>query len=65
MNAVKPYWKAILAFVSLLATNVSADLMNGGPPWPQNAGEWARWLVTQIVGTYAVYRVPKYPVSHQ
>jgi hypothetical protein len=50
--------KAILAFAGLLATNVAANLMNGGMPWPQNGGEWARFLVSTLGTTLIVWAAP-------
>ncbi|QEA10796.1 holin [Mycobacterium phage Weirdo19] len=52
------YLKAILAFVSLLVTNIAADLTAGGQPWPTDGGEWARWLLTITLGTWLVYQLP-------
>lgn len=52
------YTKAILAFISLVVTNIAADLTAGNEPWPQSGGEWARWLLTIILGTWLVYQLP-------
>lgn len=49
------YWKSILAFLSLLATNASADLTLDSDPWPQTGAEWMRWLVTTAGGTWLVW----------
>lgn len=59
---VQPAWyaaavKAVLAFLAIVATNAFADL-HSGRPWPEDGGEWLRWALTIIVGTYAVYRIP-------
>jgi len=60
------YWKAILAFFSLVATNAVADLSLSGVPWPEDPSEWGRWLVTVTAGTWLVYQkrnLPKKPES--
>lgn len=58
------YWKGILAFLSLVATNAVTDLMQSGNPWPNTGGEWVRWAVTVFGGTLLVYgkgNAPKNP----
>lgn len=55
---MKEYWKAILAFLGLLATNIATELMRGPEFWPTNWGSALRWAVTVIAGTWLVYRVP-------
>lgn len=50
------YWKSILAFAGLVATNASASLMQTGEPWPTDGGQWARWAVTTVAGTWLVYQ---------
>lgn len=59
---VQPPWyayavKALLAFLGILVTNAFADLQSGRP-WPENGGEWLRWGLTIVGGTYLVYRIP-------
>jgi hypothetical protein len=49
------YWKSILAFLALVATNLSANVANSGDVAPQTAGEWVTLLVTTVVGTALVY----------
>lgn len=49
------YWKSILAFAVLVATNAVADLTQSGAPWPASGGDWARWGVSIIGGTLVVY----------
>ncbi|AYQ99977.1 hypothetical protein PBI_NEBKISS_36 [Mycobacterium phage Nebkiss] len=49
------YWKAIIAFLTLVATNAATDLMQSGNPWPSTGGEWARWGVSILGGTLLVY----------
>jgi hypothetical protein len=58
---VTGYLKAILAFVALLVTNIATDLTTGNEPWPSDGGEWARWLLTIVLGTWLVYQVPNTP----
>lgn len=55
MSNWQHYWKAILAFLSLVATNAVTDLMQDGSPWPSTGGEWARWGVSILGGTLVVY----------
>lgn len=55
---VSEYWKSILAFLGLVATNAAASLMQYEVPWPLTGGDWARWLVSIVAGTWLVYRVP-------
>ncbi len=60
------YWKSILAFLSLVATNASADLTLSSEPWPQTGAEWLRWTITTLGGTWLVYQkgnAPKLPTS--
>lgn len=49
-------WKAILAFVALVVTNVAA-LVNGtgGAVVPQTVAQWVWALGTTFVGTYVVW----------
>lgn len=55
---MRDYWKAILAFLGLLATNAATDLMQSGEPWPADGGEILRWLISIVAGTWLVYQVP-------
>jgi hypothetical protein len=57
------YLKAVLAFVSVVVTNLLANFANSSTPAPQTAGEWITLLVTTLVGTAAVYVVPNKPAS--
>ena len=50
------YWKSILAFLSLLATNVATLWVTQGQPLPGNGGEWAAFAVTTIGGTWLVFQ---------
>ncbi|WPH57663.1 hypothetical protein [Mycobacterium phage WXIN] len=49
------HWKAILAFLTLVATNAATDLMQSGNPWPSNGGEWVRFAVSTVGGTLIVW----------
>ena len=53
--ALSQVWKAILAFLSLFATNLLADWTANGQPWPDDWQSAARWLLTVGVGTALVY----------
>ncbi|MCV7434791.1 hypothetical protein [Mycolicibacterium bacteremicum] len=53
---VKYAWKSILAFLSLLATNVATLWVVNGQPLPQNGGEWLTFGVTTIGGTWLVFQ---------
>ena len=50
------YWKSILTFLSLFATNLAADWMTNGQPIPENWGQLARWVLTIGAGTFLVYQ---------
>lgn len=50
------YWKAILAFLSLVTTNVAAALVQSGQPWPTTAREWGVFGLTTVLGTWLVYQ---------
>ncbi|UOW93097.1 hypothetical protein SEA_NOSHOW_28 [Mycobacterium phage NoShow] len=52
------YTKAILAFLSLLATNVATEVTQDGVVFPTDGGEWARWAISIIGGTWLVYQLP-------
>lgn len=55
MSDWQHYWKSICAFVVLVATNATTDLMQDGNPWPSTGAEWARWAVSILGGTLLVY----------
>lgn len=58
------YIKAILAFVSVVLTNLVANFANSSTPVPQTGGEWLTLVVTTLLGTWAVYQFPnKQPVE--
>lgn len=62
------YWKAILAFLALLVTNVSTRLVANGEPLPQTGEEWVTFAATTVGGTWLVYRkanAPKVSVPTQ
>jgi hypothetical protein len=50
--------KSVLAFLGLLATNIATELMQHDTAWPTNGGEWARWVLTIVLGTLGVYSLP-------
>lgn len=50
------YWKAILAFVSLVVTNIAVALVQSGQAWPSTGKEWLVFAVTTILGTWLVYQ---------
>lgn len=52
------YLKSILAFLTLVATNVATQLMTTGVPWPTSTGEWVRFAVTTVLGTWLIWQVP-------
>lgn len=47
--------KSVLAFASLLATNVATLWVTNGQPLPTNRGEWITFGVTTIGGTWLVW----------
>lgn len=51
-------WKSIGVFLVLLVYNAAVDLSKSGQPWPATGGDWARFGVSQIGGTLAVYVFP-------
>lgn len=52
---VKYCWKSILAFLSLLVTNVATLLVVNGQPLPTNGKEWTTFLITTFGGTWLVF----------
>lgn len=59
------YWKAILAFLSLVVTNELAAVVGPGDALlPQTAGEWWTATLTVLVGTFAVWAKTNAP-QHQ
>lgn len=56
MNRFGQYWKAILAFVALVVTNLSANVANSDVLAPQTLAEWLVLVGTTVVGTFAVYQ---------
>ena len=55
---MSPYVKSILAFLALVLTNVATQLTTTGTAWPTDGGEWVRFAVTTVLGTWLVYQVP-------
>lgn len=55
------YWKSILAFLSLLATNVATLWVTNGQPLPENGGEWVTFAVTTVGGTWLVFQTRNKP----
>lgn len=55
------YWKSIAAFLSLVATNVATQLMTEGVPWPTDGGEWGRFIITTLLGTWLVFQKANAP----
>lgn len=51
------YWKSILAFLSLLATNVATRWVTNQEPLPETGKDWITFAVATIGGTWLVYRV--------
>lgn len=51
------YWKAILAFLSLVVTNLIAIVVDPttNALLPQTAGEWWSAILTTLVGTFVVW----------
>lgn len=52
----KHYWKSILAFLSLLATNIATRLVTNGEPLPETSADWLTFAVTTVGGTWLVFR---------
>lgn len=59
MSELVPYlkhcWKAILAFLSLLATNVFTRLVTNGEALPETTNDWLLFGITVVGGTWLVY----------
>ena len=49
------YWKAILALLSLLATNVATRWVVNAEPLPATSKDWVAFAITTIGGTWLVY----------
>lgn len=50
-----PYWKALLAFLALVATNLLTTLSATGAVWPDTTHGWVTLVGTTVVGTFAVW----------
>ncbi|UXA19569.1 hypothetical protein [Mycobacterium sp. SMC-4] len=50
------YWKSILAFLSLVTTNVAVALVQSGQPWPETGQEWGVFALTTTLGTWLVFQ---------
>lgn len=57
------YWKSILAFLSLLATNVATRLVTMGEPLPESGADWLTFIVTTVGGTWLVFQKTNAPKS--
>lgn len=57
------YWKTILAFLSLLATNIATRLVTNGEPLPETASDWLAFGVTTVGGTWLVFQKGNAPKS--
>ena len=57
------YWKAILAFLSLLVTNVATRWVINGEPLPAAGRDWVAFAVTTIGGTWLVYQKANAPAA--
>lgn len=55
------YWKSILAFLSLLITNVATIWVTNGTPLPHTSTEWVTFAVTTIGGTWLVFQKSNAP----
>lgn len=58
LKLITDNWKSLGAFLVLLVYNAAVDLNKSGQVWPATGGDWARWGVSQFVGTAAVYLLP-------
>lgn len=61
MSALAPYWKSLLAFLSLVVTNVAVVLVQSGEPWPANLKGWGTLGITTLLGTWLVYQKANTP----
>lgn len=50
--------KAILAFVSLVVTNLAVALVQSGQPWPTSTKDWGVLVITTALGTWLVWQSP-------
>lgn len=57
------YWKAIMAFVALLTTNIAYQLLDTSTPWPSTPKAWMVFLVTVALGTWLVYQKANAPAD--
>lgn len=55
------YWKSILAFLSLVVTNVAYALVQSGQAWPATGKEWAVFAATTVLGTWLVFQKSNAP----
>lgn len=59
MDAIAPYWKAVIGFIAPGATVVITSLVEGTDGGTRVTGsEWLMALMTAIVSAAAVYTVP-------
>lgn len=52
---LKYCWKAVIAFVSLLLTNVFTRLVTNGEALPETGHDWLLFCLTVVGGTWLVY----------
>ncbi len=55
------YWKAILAFLGLLVTNIAYALLDSSKPWPETPKAIGIFLLTTVLGTWLVYQKANKP----
>ena len=56
------YWKAILAFLALVVTNLATRFVTNGEPLPTTAKDWALAIGTTTLGTWLVYQKRNAPL---
>lgn len=57
------YWKSILAFISLVVTNIAVTLTQTSAPWPGDVKGWVVFAVTTLLGTWLVYQKSNAPAG--
>lgn len=57
------YWKAILAFLALLVTNVATRWVTNSEPLPASGRDWIAFAITTIGGTWLVYQKANSPAA--
>lgn len=62
---VKPYVKAVAAWVGGVLTTMVLNLFNGTAVWPHTQSEWTQYLVTSFGAAIAVLIAPTNKITQK